>query len=116
MKNLSDHIKTINEVVDEGYGVLHAWTNDNSETLFNVMVDKTFNTKPEAVEHMSKLVKRFCKTYERYGKGVEGYVGFQRTSWDAVITHFFKVYPISYIKSKYKWYNMDKNTVNSPRG
>jgi hypothetical protein len=115
MKTLLDHIKTVNEAEDEGYGVLHAWTNDNSETLFNVMVDKTFNTKPEAVEHMSKLVKRFCKTYERYGKGVEGYVGFQRTSWDAVITHFFKVYSVSHIKNKYKWYNMDKDTVNIPR-
>ena len=62
MKNLSDHIKTINEAAEDGYGVIHAWTNGNSETLFNVMVDKTFNTKPEAVEHMSKLVKRFCNT------------------------------------------------------
>lgn len=117
MKNLSEHIKTINEAAEDGYGVIHAWTNDNSETLFNVVVDKTFSTRQEAIDYMPKLVRKWCNTnYERFGKNVEGYVGIQRTSWDAVVTHFFRVYSISYIKSKYKWYNMDKNTVNSPRG
>lgn len=100
----------------DSYGVLHTWTNDNSEVLFNAMVDKKFDSRKEAVEHMHNLAKRFCGSYQRYGRGIDGCVGIQITSWDAIVTHFFRVYTMPYLKNKYKWYNMDKNTVKSPSG
>lgn len=99
MKNIND---IISESADWKYGLIRGWTNNDSMTLYNVVLDKKFQSEEEAKQHL-KSVKNKISQSSKVGvyENDKGLVEIRDVN-AFIQTIFYEIRPKLYIEN-FKW-------------
>ena len=100
MKNIND---IINESTDWKYGLIRGWTNNDSMTFYNVVLDKKFQSEEEAKQHL-KSIKNKIPTSSKVCvyENDKGLVEIRDVNNTLKQTIFYEIRPKSYIEN-FKW-------------